>query len=301
MDLGNSVTKVEHEGNFFSFDSRIEPTTGSWGSHEMTLEFKDKTYIVGEGEYEVENNKYMKSYNIPLILAGIGRAMGRSKSATITLALGLPIAQFKEHREEFIDSLREGLGNPKAKDSKERKVSEFYFNGEKKRILIEDIYVFAEGLGAFVALGLTEGIMIDAGSKTTDIFFFQKGVLKPITEYKGVLDIYNSVARALSNKFGCDYDIEEIPGIIEAGCVYEYGEPKDISDCLEEAKKIVRKIFTTLKLNYAINKYPVYLTGGGAHFFGDKMKEKIPNLAISEDLYLNVKGYKILLNKKLNG
>ena len=112
---------------------------------------------------------------------------------------------------------------------------------------------------------------------------------------------YKAIATDLSVKFCCDFEIEEIPSIIKAGYVLNYGEKIDISENLEEAKKIVKKIFTKLNLNYQISKYPVYLTGGGAYFFGEMLKEnKIPNLIVDEDLFLNVKGYERILMEKVN-
>ena len=298
MDLGNAITKVGVEGRYFSFDSAIDELSNSnWRKPEMIVDFKGVSTVVGEGVIEIENKKSDKTSTIPLVLAGLGRALGELKNASVYLAVGLPIGQFKENKDYFREYLKYELCG----DSKDKKTCEFTFNGVDKKVVIEDIYVFAEGLGAFVALNVDKGVMLDVGSKTTEMFLFDRGVVNPLTEYKGVLDIYKAIATDLSNKLYCDFEIEEIPNIIKAGYVLNYGEKIDISDSLEEAKKIVKKIYTRLNLNYQISKYPVYLTGGGAYFFGEILKENnIPDLIVNEDLFLNVKGYEKILMDRVN-
>lgn len=298
MDLGNAITKVGVEGKYFLFDSAIDEVSSSnWRKHEMVVGFNEISTVVGEGNIEIENKKSEKVNTVPLILAGIGRALGDLKTASVHLGLGLPIGQYKENKDSFKEYLKKELCGK----SKDKKTCQFTFNGVDKKVIIEDIYIFAEGLGAFVALNVDKGIMLDVGSKTTEMFLFDRGVVNPLTEYKGVLDIYKAIATDLSVKFCCDFEIEEIPSIIKAGYVLNYGEKIDISENLEEAKKIVKKIFTKLNLNYQISKYPVYLTGGGAYFFGEMLKEnKIPNLIVDEDLFLNVKGYERILMEKVN-
>lgn len=287
FDLGNSVVKVCCNDRLFMYESRVSQVESIWGKHDMILEHNDEKFLIGKGEFEIENSKFMKRNTLPLIMTGIAIAMGDLRQVAVNASFGLPIGQYQEFKEVFRQMIEEN------------KVLNFTFNGIGRKVILDRVFIFPEGFGAFIALGHKKGIMIDIGSKTTDMFLFNKEIKTPLSIYKGVLDIYNSIAQALTTKYRCNFTLEEIPEILEDG-YYEYGTKQNIEDCLEEAKSIVNEIYTTLKMNYDINKFPVFLTGGGSQFLAEKIRERIPNLISYDDLYLNVKGYSKLLRARLS-
>lgn len=290
VDLGNGIVKTS-EGE--KFQAKFSLTPNMMGTDKLVLEYDGTTYYMGEGKYsDITFAKYENPYLMQYLITAIAMS---TNSTCIQLGVGLPVAQYKKHKDEFKKAI-----------TKEQVIN-FKFNGIYRTIILDEVEVFPEGVGAYFLLGLKRAIIIDLGAKTTDIVYMTPQATNPTSLLYGTLDIYNMIAKSIGDKYSVKLAIDDIPDILENGFYYtnkETGqlEKQDIGFALKTTTEIFREVYNALKLgDYPIDTTPVVLIGGGAKLLARVLKNKIPHLQVNEDIFLNAKGYKVMLDKILGG
>ena len=291
LDIGNYQVKTS-EGVIF--DSKIT-TEKYFGSKADKLIIENKTYYIGEGNFEIEARKFDKENYIPLMIAAICKS---TSEEIIDLAIGLPIIQFKDKfvRIELINMLQ-------------GKTFNITWNNIPMTKMIRSVQVFPEGVAGFLYLkqsgqlnqvGTRDSIIIDIGGKTTDIALIKDNKATiPTSVNIGTIDIYYAIAKALREKYyDAKIDVEKIQDYLDKGFYYK-GELQDISFAINTTKVLFKQIYDELKINYSIETDAVVVMGGGAKILGSIFKKNIKGIIvmnnIDRDVFANAKGYKMLM------
>lgn len=291
LDIGNYQVKTS-EG--IIFDSKIT-TEKYFGTEADKITISNKTYYLGEGNFEIEARKFDKENFIPLVLGAICKS---TDADLIDLAIGLPIIQFKDKniRTELINLLQ---GN----------TYKVVYNNIPTTKIIRSVQVFPEGISGYLYLkskgllnevGDRDSILIDIGGKTTDIALIKNNKATiPTSISIGTIDIYYAIAKALREKYyDAKIDVEKIQDYLDKGFYYK-GELQDISFAINTTKVLFKQIYDELKINYSIEIDAVVVMGGGAKILGSIFKKNIKGIIvmnnIDRDVFANAKGYKMLM------
>ncbi len=283
IDIGNYNVKTS-EGILFKscISNQIE-----YGNKFDKIIINGEKYYLGTGTFEIEYKKFDKDNYIPLLLGSICKS---SNNIEYNLGLGLPVKQYKACKTELINMLKET----------EYKV---VYNGTKRRIIINDVKIFPEGVAAIIAnynkLNRTNQdiLSVDIGGKTTDIVLIKgKKVIKSSQINIGTIDIYNCIKSSLEGQYiDIKINIDDVDDYIKHGFIYK-GERQDIKKAIKSCNDLFKEIYTELNLNYSINTSNVVLQGGGSDLLGRVFKKKINNMTMDNDLFANANGYRMLLN-----
>lgn len=285
-DVGHYLVKDSNSNMYPAKVSRHK----EYGSNADMIKIEGKTYYIGDGEYEINVQKYNKSNYIPLLLAGIAKST-KEPYVTVKLAVGLPLNQYKTCKNELIDLLEE------------TKYS-IVFNSEPRIIEITTVEVYPEGISAYQhivdkyvdEIGNRDIVIVDIGGGTTDICLIRDYVaMKPTSLNIGSIHFYDAIKKAIEVKFiDVKIDLEKVRDYVLNGFWYE-GEEQDISFAINASEYLFEKIYNELKLNYPITTEKVFLIGGGSELLAETFKDSIADLVVIDDLFANAKGYLELL------
>ncbi|AAK79133.1 plasmid segregation protein ParM [Clostridium acetobutylicum] len=272
VDLGNFNIKYKsgsNQGNFSSKITDYQPYPE--GFERIQMQGESKITYLGVGELNKEFNKVARNY-LPQLLYAICRANNYDNIETNLVTL-LPIVQMK-NKEKMIENLKEKEFN-------------FQFNGEKRKVLINDTIVLPEGYATYFSLSEEDKesslCIIDLGSRTINICVLQDGAIQLLHTIKlGSFDFYTKV-KTRENSKGEDYTEEDIPRLVENGTI-------EISDI--EYEDFLTEVLNEVKAYVNLKTYKVIWTGGTALM----LKEQIEKLPLN-----NSKLHNDPLNSNTNG
>lgn len=272
VDLGNYATKTSEGISFLSKVSKV----GNILKNSIELQIEEGIYYIEEGEFDTEYRKVQKKYLKELLITAVALSTDDTENQII---VGLPLSQYKQDK----DALKELL-------TKER-IHHIQINGINKKIIIEDVEVYPEGIGAVDAS--FDGIVIDIGGRTTDIAEIENmKVRNPFSLPVGTMNLYNDFIKIINDKYSLDLKTNDVDRILRNGLKI-YGEQKDISFALEIFKNYVEKIINELQINYSIKTHDIRLTGGGAALLEKAFLKRLPNAEIVENpFFANAIGFK---------
>lgn len=259
IDIGNATTKVNGKVLFDSKVTMIEPMNCN-----NILTIDNKTYYLGEGEYDTTYRKVDKDNYIVFLYAALSQT---SKSVHNKIVLGLPLSQYKEDKEVLINRVLE---------NKDKTV---VFNDIKKHIVIDDVEVFPEAL--VTLQDDYNGIIIDIGGRTTDIALIEycrgkRRILNPISLPDGTINLYSNFINSINRKFSLDLELKDAERILENGLMLD-GKMIDISFALDNFKYFTEKVIGNIQLEYSLRTNKVSLTGGGAYIFENAFRKRLGN------------------------
>ena len=278
LDVGNYSLKEYPGTNIKSLVSTEENILGS----KLHLEYENKHYYIGEGNFETELNKSNKENFLPLLLTGI--ALNSNKNDIFqSIICGLPINQYKTNHESLEDLI---LSN---------KVKEIKFNGEPRKIIISDFKVYPEAIGAYYSLNTQEDvIIIDIGGRTCDVaYIVNKKVVTSSTIAVGTLNIYKDISDKLNSTYGLDLGLQEAERIIEKGFLELDGLKVNLSFVTDILKRNFMKINDDLTMKYPIRTEKIILVGGGNILFKQAFKNRYSNSSVADNpIYANSIGFR---------
>ena len=278
IDVGNYSLKEYPGTNIKSLVSTEENILGS----KLHLEYENKHYYIGEGNFETELNKSNKENFLPLLLTGI--ALNSNKNDIFqSIICGLPINQYKTNHESLEDLI---LSN---------KVKEIKFNGEPRKIIISDFKVYPEAIGAYYSLNTQEDvIIIDIGGRTCDVaYIVNKKVVTSSTIAVGTLNIYKDISDKLNSQYGLDLGLQEAERIIEKGFLELDGLKVNLSFVTDILKRNFMKINDDLTIKYPIRTEKIVLVGGGNLLFKQAFKNRYANSSVADNpIYANSIGFR---------
>jgi len=278
IDVGNYSLKEFPGTNIKSLVSREENILGS----KLCLEYENKTYYIGEGNFETELNKSAKENFLPLLLTGI--AINSSKEDMFQqIVCGLPVNQYKNNKE----ALEELVLHTRVKEIK--------FNGENRKIIITDFKVYPEGVGAYYSLNNSDDtIIVDLGGRTTDVVYIvDKKVKVSSTIATGTLNIYKDIADNLNAAYNLDLDILMIDRIMDRGYLEIDARKVDLSFITDILKRNFRKINDDLIMKFPARTEKIVLVGGGYKLFEKAFKNRYANCSVAENpIFANSIGFR---------
>lgn len=278
IDVGNYSLKEYPGTNIKSLVTTEENILGS----KLTLEYEDKTYYIGEGNFETELNKSTKNNFLPLLLTGI--AINSTKDNVFQqVVCGLPINQYKVNKEYLEDMV---LNN---------KVRNIKLKGESRKIIVSDFRVYPEGVGAYYSLNTNDDVIIvDIGGRTTDMAYIVDGKLKTSsTVAVGTLNIYKDIADRLNALYSLDLDIPIAERILEKGYFEIDGNKTDLSLTTEILKRNFMKINEDLIMKFPVRTEKIILVGGGYKLFSKAFKNRYKNSYVADNpIFANAIGFR---------
>lgn len=277
IDLGSNVTKNSKRIIIESKVSKVESLSKS-----DVLIIDGTTYFLGEGDYDTTYRKVEKE-NLMQLLFG---SLALTTIDTFNyLACGLPISQYKEDKSEL---------QHKILSNREKYIS---INNIEKKIVIEDVEVFPEGIAAMD--NEFEGIVVDIGGRTTDTCLIERvnGKRKVVNAQSiptGVQNLYSDFIKVINNKKGLDLKDKDAERILKNG-LRIYGEHVDITFAIDVFKEFVEGLKNKLQIEYSLKTYDLALLGGGGELLYNSIKKRIPNAFLVEDsFYANAIAYEQL-------
>lgn len=270
VDLGNFSVKTS-EGIIFS--SRfVEGDKNFSPIGEETIEFDGKFYTMEKGEFENNFNKVEKNYK-PNLLYALSKSM-LVTDKEVYLVLGIPVDNIKL--------------STKFKEELEGKSFKFKLNGKDRQIKINRVAVVAESVSSFYTLPKSERqrsvLIIDIGGRTVNVSSFVKcKVENKKTIPLGTIDFYNKLKTKL-NANGKNYNIVDIDRMLDSDFIKDIEEDKD---------KFFKSILNDIILDFKIETYCLWFTGGGSVVLDDSIARLIdkPNF-ITNPIFSNVDGEK---------
>lgn len=273
VDIGHYSTKSSNGSNIVSKVSKVSNIL----NNSTNLITSTGTYFIEEGEFDTEYRKIKKEYIKELFLTSI---LLSSNEMTNSIVVGLPLSQYKEDK----DKLKEIL-------LKER-MHRVIINGNERKLIIEDVEVYPEGIGSLVGRDY-EGVIVDIGGLTTDIALLENNkVKKPYSLPIGTLNLYADFIKVINSKYSLDLTSEDAPRILKNGLKI-YGEQKEIAFALDIFKSYVENIVRELQVSYSIKTLDIILIGGGADLLFKPFKNRIPNAQLIDNaIFSNANGFK---------
>ncbi|BDR80998.1 ParM/StbA family protein [Clostridium tetani] len=278
IDVGNYSLKEYPGTNIKSLVTTEENILGS----KLTLEYEDKTYYIGEGNFETELNKSTKNNFLPLLLTGI--AINSTKNNVFQqVVCGLPINQYKVNKEYLEDMV---LSN---------KVRNIKLKGESRKIIVSDFRVYPEGIGTYYTLNTNDDVIIvDIGGRTTDMAYIVDGKLKTSsTVAVGTLNIYKDIADRLNALYSLDLDIPIAERILDRGYLKVDGDNIDLAFITNILKRNFIKINDDLCMKFPARTEKIILVGGGYKIFEKAFKNRYKNSYVADNpIYANAIGFR---------
>jgi len=278
VDVGNYSLKEFPNTNIKSLVTTEENILGS----KICMEYEEKKYYIGEGNFETELNKSSKNNFLPLLLTGI--ALNSSKDDVFQqIVVGLPINQYKTNKAQLVDMVLSD------------RVRNIKLNGEDRKIIITDFDVYPEALGAYYSLNISDDvIMCDIGGRTTDICYIADKKLKESsTTVVGTIGIYKDIADKLNSLYSLDLDIPAAERILNKGYFEIDGQQTDLSFVTEILKRNFNKINDELTMKFPARTEKIILVGGGYKLFEKAFKKRYVNSYVADNpIYANAIGFK---------
>lgn len=291
IDHGYDSIKVFDGKKIFSFKSKYETTKDNINrSNTYHIRFGSDEYIVGDGASinYIEYDKTANEYNQIFTLAALGKVMGAQDYCEFNIVAGYPLNLYAANRSVF------------AKYLKSKNVVEFYFNGQKKKVLIKDCLVFPQGIGAvFTSPNQYKNKLIavlDVGGLTVNGGILNNLNLDNSTMFtinQGCLILFNRLKKVLNSTFTQNIQEYEIPNIIENGLIIngqKVKADKIIDDVIFQHCNTIRA--ECRRFNWNVDTLDILLVGGGALVLDGYIQEVIPQIKVIDDpVFANVKGF----------
>ncbi|MGL5151792.1 MAG: ParM/StbA family protein [Clostridium sp.] len=226
------------------------------------IEFQNRRFIFGKGEFDKTFNKTNKDFITPL-LYGLGKS---GFSGDVNLILHLPSNQMP-CKAKVVDELK-------------GKEFEFILNGNTSKIKFNRVGVLKEGWSSFYSLQRrNEGLIaiIDIGGRTTDIFTFNNGIQEQEKSLPlGMMNVFSEIADILVAK-GENRKLEDIHKLFKNNII----DKDDFNNIFE---KNALRISNNIKVDIEnLQDYKIYITGGGAEFLSQMILDVYPNGEILRD------------------
>lgn len=253
---------------------------------------------IGIGSYERDKDlKFRQSHFEHLFLSTIVHSTEDIENNVI---LGLPVDQYKRHKNEYIRVIQ-SISN------KEFKIKLKGKDEEARRIIINNVDVFPEGLG--VLYSLTEEqlkeldgydiLIMDIGGSTTDwVLLRGTGLDRDIIKHDsipiGMHHLYNLVRGSIKRLTGDRISQETAEEIVEGRQKHSvYGVETNLDFINEDKVNTLIEIMGDIKqeIGREFKSAKMVVCGGGAKHFYNLCKIVQPNAIKADKINANAIGY----------
>jgi len=294
VDVGFSSNKCKSIDKEWKFPSHIAPArtcTVDLGDKVPGYFWRNEHYIVGEpGNTATEAEKYSReiSFLIDYCPLYIAHALSEQNDIPNILAVGLPLEQFRSHR----DKLRESL-------------SEFEVDGKHYKF---DLRIFAQSVGALAEYVSAHrppidenGFVIDVGFNTALVLRYQGLEAKSAgsNQYSqfGISRALETLGTTLKSCYGESLTPLELNEVCKCGYLRLFGGKVDVKDKIISATSshidtLLKKIEDDYGRQFA-RADRLVLAGGGTYFLESHLPDKYHKLTtiLKDPEFSNVRGY----------
>ncbi len=249
VDLGSFNIKND-KGLIFENRFILDNESETFGAE--VLSYNENNYFFGKGRFDKTFTKVNKNFEVSLFYM-----LGKSNiNGEVNLILHLPGSQMAM-KQIIIDKLQ---GNE----------FEYKVNGESFKVKFNKVGVLKEGWSSFYSLDKrNEGLIaiMDIGGRTTDVFTFNNGIQEQEKSISiGMMNVFSDIAESL-NAAGENRKLEDIHKLLENNLI-------NINDFSRIIDKYFKAIVNDLKVDIEnLQDYKIYVTGGGAEYFINNIKE----------------------------
>lgn len=257
IDIGNYATKTSEK---VIFDSKC---TNNSLLARNPFECESNTYYIGEGSYDTEYRKVKKKNIRVMFLYALALSTNDINNRCV---VGLPISQYKADREE----MKQLLLQPR--------MNIVVLNGIQRKLYIEDIEVYPEGL-----VSIEDGILVDIGGRTTEVALIEN--LKVVSSFsipEGTLNLYSDFVNIINARYGLDLKQMDAERIIRHGLKID-GLDADVTFAQEAFRNFVENLVSQIQVKYPVKTLPVTILGGGGQLLFGPIKKRIPNSILAEN------------------
>lgn len=297
IDIGFSSCKCVYMGQEWKFPSHIAParlSTVDLGDKATGYLWQGTRYVVGEPLNKVtEAEKYSKdiSYLIQYSPLFVAHALNKIPEVPEILALGLPLEEFRSHREK----LRKNL-------------SSFVIDGKNHNF---ELRVYAQSVGALAKYIHShsppmeeDGFVIDIGFNTALVLRYQSLQAKSdgSGQYSqfGIIRALETLGSSMKKNLGESFTPLELNEICQQGYVKKFGNKIDVTELVKVAiSSHIETLVMTIENDYGRQLSRVdrlVLAGGGAYSLVPNLPEKYLQFAVMLERpeYANAHGYCLL-------
>lgn len=271
------------------FSTAVKEITTEPGFYEDVLEYEGKYYSIGGNRLEVQPTKVENDNFYLLTLAGVAKELKKRKkrTATVFLAVGLPLTRFGAEKQDFIDYLYR------------KKAVVFRYDQIEYHIQIAKVAVFPQCYAAVadkIATFPKKVLIVDIGSWTIDIMpVIDK---KPdaslcVTIPKGLITCMRSINDQCIRQLNGEIDELEIQAMI----LQERSDiPQEYKTIIQTGlKEFANKVFHSIgEYGYNLKTIPIVFVGGGAAVMKNYGNIDQSNISYNLDVKANAKGYEQL-------
>lgn len=254
--------------------------------------------VIGIGYYERDKDlKFKQSHFKHLFFSTIVHSTDDIENNII---LGLPVDQYKNHKKEYKEFI-------KSISNKEFTIKLKGKDEEQRRIVINNVDIFPEGLGVLYSLSEEqlkelEGydiLIIDIGGSTTDwVLLRGSGLNRDIIKYDsipiGMHHLYNLVRGSIKRKTEDRISQETAEEIVEGRQKHNaYGKETDLTFINDDKVSTLTDIIGDIKqeIGREFKAAKMVVCGGGAKHFYDLCKLIQPNAIKVDKINANAIGY----------
>lgn len=289
LDIGNITSVAVSEEKTFITESRAKAfeELNNFANADI-VEVGGKTLIFGEGDFENNILKHEKENFLDLVFYCLYKVTGEN-AKDINLVIGVPAGQYNTEKENIKNIIK---GNCCKSVS---------VNGERKTIVINDVFVVPEGYGVKIETKQLENnkaktLIVDIGGGTTDVAEFNE--LGKFTGGKsvklGLIDIYKEVMETLDKNYKLSVPLEDAKKYFDGELDVRNEEFEVETEYKKEILlKFIKKLFNNLKGLYPnIKQYNIILCGGGAEKVYPAFKKLLPQTKIEDEIDANARGFR---------
>lgn len=241
--------------------------------------------------FTMDRKKHLHPNHDILVLT-TARALGAGTDTT--LIAGLPIAYYREQKEDLTQYFKGLHGEVKIN------------GGQMTRVSFDKVIIYPQGAGALLTApdlpdkGIV--LLVDVGQKTTDYVTAEvaAGIARPVGSMcdsieVGVHDVYEAISSEFRTRTGAPISLTRVPEIFKTGKGFFQGKEIHFTDFVNKTKlsvaqNIADKVQAALGDNADFVR-KVYLAGGGALALPE-IKNMFPAAEIIHDpQWANVKGF----------
>ncbi|MDA8417159.1 MAG: ParM/StbA family protein [Betaproteobacteria bacterium] len=293
IDIGFSSCKCKARGREWKFPSFVAPTKArsvNLGDEPSGYLYKGQRFNVGDTNDGADGSKYVREIEFlleysPLFVAHAAKGLASFPS---TLAVGLPLEQFRAFRDQIRTSL-----------------SEFEVNGRRYQF---DVRVFPQAVGALAEYAGESnppadeaGFLVDVGFNTAIVLKYQELKAKSdgSTQYNqfGISRALEGLGAIIKSKHSLTLSPLELNDVFLKGFLPRYGQRIDLSADLKGViSNHVDTLMKTLKDDFdrhLMRSDRLVMAGGGAYHINGQLPEQYKSFCrfLTSPEFANVRGY----------
>jgi len=292
FDNGHNLDKTKHDcyENALTFLGALKPC-----STDNILLYKGNYYQIGGGRNAITDDNISDETTRIKTMVAIAKELKNLglTSATIVLAVGLPLKEYGKKHQQLIDYYNS------------QKELTFVYEDIEYHVIIDKVVVCAQGYAAVASRiesfkkEKEDYLVVDIGSKTVDLAFFKAGIYSdkdsrtiPNASIKWLQDIKNKVYETCSE----DLDEDKIIKVLLENGNNTHSLSNEVIDCINvTAKRIINDFILELaEKGYKLSSTNIIFVGGGSQFIKKYSAKDFPNAEIIDDLKANAKGYELI-------